>query len=60
MLGLLITKMQVRFLAEAAPKSQIPGNQGIILQAESLYNFLTFYSFPEHLLLVRVRGSLLG
>jgi len=58
MLRLLITKTQIHFLAEAAPKSQIPGNQEIILQAESLYDFLTLYSFPEHLLLVGVRGSL--
>lgn len=33
--------MQIQFLAEAAPKSQIPGNQEIILQAESRYDFLT-------------------
>lgn len=45
MLELLIAKMQVWFLAEAAPKPQIPGNQEIILQAESLYNLLILYSF---------------
>lgn len=40
MLGLLITKMKIKFLAEAASKSQIPGNQEITLQAESRYDFL--------------------
>lgn len=34
MLGVLITKMQIQFLAEAAPKSEIPGKQEIIFQAE--------------------------
>lgn len=52
--------MQIQFLAEAAPKSQILGNQEIILQAESRYDFVTLQSSPEHLFLVRVRGSLLG
>lgn len=60
MLGLLLTKTQIQFLAEAARKSQNPGHQEIILPAESRYSFLTLFSFPEHLLLVRVRGSLLS